>query len=467
MLNISKVRSASKVKKIIFLCSLYLGILFSLAISAEDLLKIYKTAEINSSILTKEKLNTDKVSEKIKEFDAFFYPQINSNIEYSVTRNKPLRQHPETFNTFYTSFTISQCLFNKKKFNRFLMQKKIAQLQKIIYKEKQQRLILDITNMYFNILSKINSFYYIHSQKVLIKHAYENISNRSNIITNIKVNFHKKYSHLLHIEKNIYNDIKNILRQFNKITGKKYFLLSSLNSKVFKVNQTIRIRYFIKKAERNNLTFVKTCLQRDLARKNVKLIEDNYFPTLDISALLAISSVGIHKHYLNSTEADFRYQNNRNIQSKILFSLSLPIYQGGELDSHLRQARYDFFSISKMVRIEHLRLIDSLKSVLKNTISTVRYIKHYKKKIFSVKKKLDKEKKMVLFKENKISLLDREVNFYQARKNFFKYQYIYLTDQINVKYILGILNEKDLSALNFILKEPVATMLVSKMKKFQ
>ncbi len=145
-------------------------------------------------------------------------------------------------------------------------------------------------------------------------------------------------------------------------------------------------------------------------------------------------------------------------QNKVGLSFSLPIYQGGMVNSQVKQAQYNFVGASEQLESAHRSVVQTVRSSFNNINASISSINAYKQAVVSAQSSLDAmEAGYSVGTRTIVDVLDATTTLYNAKQELANARYNYLINQLNIKSAPGTLNEQDLLALNNALSKPVST----------
>lgn len=198
-------------------------------------------------------------------------------------------------------------------------------------------------------------------------------------------------------------------------------------------------------------------MSQDLAREQIRQAQDGHLPTLDLTASTGISDTsysGSKTRGANSAQ----YDDSNMGQNKVGLSFSLPIYQGGMVNSQVKQAQYNFVGASEQLESAHRSVVQTVRSSFNNINASISSINAYKQAVVSAQSSLDAmEAGYSVGTRTIVDVLDATTTLYNAKQQLANARYNYLINQLNIKSALGTLNEQDLIALNNALSKPVST----------
>lgn len=425
---------------------------FSTLSQAENLMQVYQQARLSNPELRKSAADRDAAFEKINEARSPLLPQLGLGADYTYS-NGYRDANGVNSNATSASLQLTQTLFDMSKWRALTLQEKSAGIQDVTYQTDQQTLILNTATAYFNVLNAIDVLSYTQAQKDAVYRQLDQTTQRFNVglvaITDVQ-NARSQYDTVLANEVTARNNLDNAVEQLRQVTGNYYPELASLNVDGFKTNKPQAVNALLKEAENRNLTLLQARLSQDLAREQIRQAQDGHLPTLDLTASTGVSDTSYSGSKTNSS--------HNMGQNKIGLSFSLPLYQGGMVNSQVKQAQYNFVGASEQLESAHRSVVQTVRSSFNNINASISSINAYKQAVVSAQSSLDAmEAGYSVGTRTIVDVLDATTTLYNAKQQLANARYTYLINQLNVKSALGTLNEQDLVALNNTLGKPVST----------
>ncbi|MCS6399762.1 outer membrane channel protein TolC [Klebsiella quasipneumoniae subsp. similipneumoniae] len=431
---------------------------FSAMSQAENLLQVYQQARISNPDLRKSAADRDAAFEKINEARSPLLPQLGLGADYTYTSG--FRDYKDqNSNVTSGSLQLTQVLFDMSKWRALTLQEKAAGIQDVTYQTDQQTLILNTATAYFKVLAAIDTLSYTEAQKQAIYRQLDQTTQRFNVglvaITDVQ-NARSQYDAVLANEVTARNDLDNAVEELRQVTGNYYPELASLNVDGFKTSKPQAVNALLKEAENRNLSLLQARLNQDLAREQIRQAQDGHLPTLSLSASSGISNTSYSGSKTHNNPQ--QYQDNDAGQNKIGLSFSLPLYQGGMVNSQVKQAQYNFVGASEQLESAHRSVVQTVRSSFNNVNASISSINAYKQAVVSAQSSLDAmEAGYSVGTRTIVDVLDATTTLYNAKQQLSNARYNYLINELNIKSALGTLNEQDLIALNNTLGKPIST----------
>lgn len=430
---------------------------FSAMSQAENLLQVYQQARLGNPELRKSAADRDAAFEKINEARSPLLPQLGLGADYTYS-NGFRDNNGINSNATSASLQLTQTLFDMSKWRALSLQEKSAGIQDVTYQTDQQTLILNTATAYFNVLSAIDSLSFTEAQKQAIYRQLDQTTQRFNVglvaITDVQ-NARSQYDSVLANEVTARNNLDNALESLRQVTGNYYPELASLNVDSFKTDKPQAVNALLKEAENRNLALLQARLSQDLAREQIRQAQDGHLPTVGLTASTGVSDTSYSGSKTNNSA---QYDDSNLGQNKIGLNFSLPLYQGGMVNSQVKQAQYNFVGASEQLESAHRNVVQTVRSSFNNVNASISSINAYKQAVVSAQSSLDAmEAGYSVGTRTIVDVLDATTTLYNAKQQLSSARYNYLINQLNIKSALGTLNEQDLQMLNSTLGKPVST----------
>ena len=423
---------------------------FSAMSQAENLLQVYKQARESNPDLRKTAADRDAAFEKINEARSPLLPQLGLSAGYTHT-NGYRDSRDQNSDATSGSLALTQTIFDMSKWRALTLQEKTAGISDVTFQTSSQQLILDTATAYFNVLSAIDSLSYTQAQKQAVYRTLDQTTQRFNVglvaITDVQ-NARSNYDTVLAAEVTARNTLDNALEKLRQVTGTFYPELASLNTDRFSTQRPEAVNNLLKEAESRNLSLLSARLSQDLAREQIRSAQTGYMPTIDFNASTAVSNTKNNGSRNSTPDADIG-------QNKVGLSFNMPLYSGGQTNSQVQQAQYNFVGASEQLESAHRNVVQTVRSSFNNVNASISSINAYKQAVVSAQSSLDAmEAGYQVGTRTIVDVLDATTTLYNAKQQLSSARYTYLINQLNIKFALGTLNENDLMLLNGALGKP-------------
>ena len=426
---------------------------------ADNLMQVYQQAKSNNPDLRKVAADRDSAFEKISESRGALLPQLGLNAGYTLSRGYRDNSGQQS-DTTSGELKLTQTIFDMSLWRQLNITEKQAGVQDVAYQAQQQTLILDTATAYFNVLRALDVLSTVEAQKDSIYRQLDQTRQRFNVglvaITDVQ-NAQAQYDLTLADEVTARNNLENNIELLRQISGMFYPELSSLDTNRFKTQRPGDVNSLLKQAEDRNLNLLTARLALDLSKEQIKLQQTGHMPTVSLNASTGLSN----NDYRGTNTVGPDSSINGNTMAGI--TLSFPLFTGGQTNSRVKQAQYNYVGSSESLESAHRSVIQIVRSSYNNISASISSVSAYKQSVVSAESSLEATQAGYdVGTRTIVDVLNATTTLYNAKQQLSNARYDYLINQLNIKYALGTLNENDLMALNGTLGKPITTIPVIK-----
>lgn len=421
----------------------------SIAVSAQDLLQTYELALENDPRLKQAQANRAAVGENNPQSIARLLPVLSISAGSSFNRldNKKLTFQGQGVQEYWNNsaaLNLSQPVFHWEYWVQLSQaDNQIAQAE-AQYQAEQQNLMLRVTEAYFNVLAAQDSLRYTRAEKDATAKQLEQAEQRFEVgliaITDVneaRAGFDRVSADEIAAE----NEVDNSKERLREIIGDNAADLISLGAQLpLKVPEPQDIDAWSKIADTQNLTVLSALNQTEVARKSIELQRSGHYPTVDL--------IG------NVTKTD----NNSNFglrgdQESIGLQLNVPLFQGGAVNSKIRQAEYQYEQAKEKL-LETRRAVNrQVKDAYRGMLSSISRVKALKTAVISAESALEATTAgFEVGTRTMVDVLRVQSNLYSAKRDYARSRYDFLVNGIKLKQSASNLLPEDLEAINTLLK---------------
>ncbi|WP_276574014.1 outer membrane channel protein TolC [Limnobaculum eriocheiris] len=429
---------------------------------ADNLLQVYQQAKSNNPDLRKSESDRDAAYEKISESRGALLPQLGLNAGYNI--NRGYRDNSGNKSDVSSgTLQLSQTIFDMSLWRQLNITEKQAGVQDVSYQAQQQTLILDTATAYFNVLRSLDILSTTEAQKDALYRQLDQARQRFNVglvaVTDVQ-NAQAQYDQTLADEVTARNNLENSLEVLRQITGMFYPELSSLDTANFSTRRPNDVNSLLQEAESHNLNLLTARLAQDLSREQIKLQQTGHMPTVAFTA-----SSGLSNNDYRGTST-LGQDDSINGNTTAGFTLSFPLFSGGQTSSRVKQAQYNYVGASEALESAHRSVVQIVRSSYNNVSASISSVNAYKQTVVSAQSSLEATQAGYdVGTRTIVDVLNATTTLYNAKQQLSNARYDYLINQLNIKYALGTLNETDLDLLNKTLGKPATTIPVLKVKE--
>jgi outer membrane protein len=421
----------------------------------EDLIQIYREAQQNDPTLAAARAAWAATQERVPQARAGLLPNINATGSANLndfhekihTNDLP----PDTPNPINRDFRVgalgvsaSQPLYrlqNKVAYDQARQQVSQADYQ---FSSVQQDLILRVAQAYFDVLLAEFNVDLAISQKAAVSEnlaqAKRNFEVGVATITDTN-EAQAKFDSIVAQEISARNDLDNKRTALRAIIGRSPNTLKKLGAGFDPpLPSPNSLDYWVDRALADNLTVRIAAYNFDIATLEVDRQRAGHYPTLDLvasySAQYGTGATNI------SSPFDLR-------QAQIGVALNVPIYQGGFVDSKVREAIALQDNARQNVEVARRAALFNAQTGFTGVNSAAASVKANEQAVNSAQVAYESNRlgQEVGVRTN-LDVLNTQQNVFQARRDLAQAYFNYLIGVLRLKSAVGTLSEQDLEEIN-------------------
>lgn len=421
---------------------------------ADDLLQIYKLAQQKDPVILQAKAQRDAAFERINQSQASLLPHLS--ISGGYTYSSTLGDYtPAKYDNASAGLTLTQSIFSRANWLNLGIAEKNATQQEAVYGYQQQGLMVRVASAYFNVLRAIDDLSYVRANKDAVKRQLEQTQQRYKVgltpITDVN-EAQAEYDRTIAEEIQSENKLDNSYESLRKLIGVIPRDLKLLNTKEFSPSPLGHAnKYWMDSAIDKNLQLNADRIAKQVAEQRIDVAQAGHLPTLSLNGGLSTQ----YKDYRNDAIANRASDQGHADSASIGLQLSMPLYQGGEINSKVREARYDYVAASQSLENTYRTVQTNLNSTYNNVRANLSSIRAYEQTVKSSLSALKAtEAGFKVGTRTIVDVQDATSNYYQAKEELANSRYNYIINMLTLKQLAGTLKESDLQGINNLLYEP-------------
>lgn len=426
-----------------------------------DLMDVYELSLTNDPRLKKTKLQLDSAKEEIIQARSGFLPQVSysgnigiiSSEQDNAGLNTPTVQVDpinETVENRSASLSVRQTLFNKSIGSQLDSSKIASELSQYELDLVLQELQLNTAIAYLNLLQTQDALAAANKQLDNTTEQFTQAKERFDVGVGTITDFYQAQSRL-----SLANS--DIVGAENKLNDAQQALLALTGVLITNINP-LTTQYPVLPPQPNDIDhWVNTAMVKNIrltaARKNIALSDEQidlakaeYWPTLNLAADQTHTRIS-NSEFLSGDTDDQR----------VFLQLEGKLYQGGRLNSQLRQAEiehnasiYSFEDVERSVR-------EATTNAFNDVNTSINQVLALKTAYISAEKTLQaREETFQVGLSTNLEVLDAIRDWFDARNNFLSARYQHAINLLQLQLQAGQLNVNDLQRLNKWVQESEA-----------
>lgn len=343
------------------------------------------------------------------------------------------------------TFSLNQPLFRWDSFLQLKQAAATIEQSNAQLMTAEQDLIIRTADTYFRVLGSMDALTFAQAEKLSLGRQLDQVNQRFEVgltaITDVqeaKAGYDSAVAAEL-VAENLVNDTRENLRE---IIGDYVMELALLKEEFPLVHpDPDSIDEWTNTALEQNLNILAGMYAVESARQTVKIQRAGHLPTLDLQG---------SKGYSKSTGG--RFGANKSKSDSIGLQLSVPIYQGGFVNSRTRQAVHQLDQ--ELERLEQTRRATqrSTRQSFLGVISGISQVEALKQVVLSSETALQAvQAGFEVGTRTAVDVVASERNLTQAKRDYAKARYEYVINTMRLKQAAGILKPEDVANINNLL----------------
>lgn len=428
---------------LVFFCLVFL----SQSVLGAGLMDIYQLAQKNDPAFQVANFQNLAVKEGRRQAIARLLPTLSGSAEYMET-TQDIKSSDNTvfgagktdFDTNSYSLTITQPVFHWDLIAGYRQSKAENLRAEAEYTIAAQDLIVRVADLYLQALVVEDQLAFIRAEEAAVKKHFELASGRYEGGKAPKTDMYDAKARWATVQAQAIenrNQRDDALQALQEITGAPIAGLNSLQEDIPLVSpDPDNIDHWIQGALKQNPSIELQKQAVKVARKEVSRQRAGHYPTLDL--------IGRYNH--EDTDGTL-FGGGSEVESKdVLLQLNVPIYQGGYVNSRVREARHQLSAASQDM-IKQKRAIErQARSAYLGVNSALKRIDALKQSIISNQLALEAKREGFLSGlYTSLAVLDAERDLYLVKQDYAQARYDYLLNSLKLKQATGSLSEMDLA----------------------
>lgn len=422
--------------------------------SAEDLLQIYREATANDPVLASARATWLATQEAVPQAQAGLLPGVSlvgsaADLDYNTSvRSDPTTTFHQRFPQYAYTVNASQPLYRPQNWIALDQARQQIGQGDYVLASSQQDLILRVAQAYFDVLLASFNIELTESQQAAVSEnlaqAKRNFEVGTATITDTN-DAQAKFDQIVAQEISVRNDLDNKLAALAAIIGRLPRELKRFARKFEpELPMPNALEPWVEKAISENLQVRIARANYDIASLEVDRQRAGHYPTLDLVASFNQGYAGAAA----STALAANFASDSRL-AQIGLQLNVPIYQGGLINSKVRQAianqdkaRQDLESARRTAQL-------AAQTSFSGVANGVAQVKAFEQALASAQVSYDSNKLgLEVGVRTNLDVLNQQQQVFQTRFNLAQSYYVYLISTLKLKQAIGTLSDDDVEKIN-------------------
>lgn len=437
------------------LLSAALSAFFCTQAQATDLMDIYKEAFVRDPVVQQLKAARDAAFANLDEATASLLPQVDVTGSITGTRTSSNNGINANNRNSQAGISLSQLIWSHGTWLNRSIAEKNAEKNEIAYKDALQKLILRVSQAYFNVLNAADVVSYNHANNKALKNQLDEAIRRLQVgliaetdKLEAQAAFDLSKASVISAE----NNLKTSYEDLRALTGRAVDIteLSELDLAKFSTPAVQKtLKQLLKQAEGNNLTLQQAVIDRDIARDQITKAKSGHEPTVSLNASASTGYTRYDHEIAGSSQTTGNAWNE-----SLGIGVNIPIYHGGATSAQVDAAQANYVAASQALEQAHRTLISDVNNGYNNVSAAISSVNAFDLSVKSASSALNSTTAgYEVGTRTMTDVLDATQKLYNAMQNAAAARYQYIMSRLNLKYTGGDLKVDDLQSVNSGLKQ--------------
>ncbi len=405
-----------------------------------DLMQVYQQALQNDPQLRAARAARDSVREARPLALARLLPTLSTGASLNRThQDRKNGNNNDTYGSSALSLNLSQPIYHRD----YWIQLQQSDLQiaeaEARYAAVEQDLVIRVAQAYFDVLSAQDTLEFSRAEKAAIGRQLDQARQRFEVGLIAITAVHEAqaaYDQARADEILADNGLGNAWEALREIISDSEQLLAPLAPGLpLNAPDPADIDQWSEAAFEQNLDLIALRNAVEVTRENIEVQRSGHYPTVDL----------VGSHGINRTGASTGVDTDA---STIGLQLNLPLYQGGGVDSQVRQARYDFENALENLDRERRAVDRQVRDAYRGAVSSMSGVEALEAATLSAESALQAtEAGFEVGTRTMVDVLNAQRDLYRARRDLSRVRYGYILNGLRLKKAAGSLSQTDLEVV--------------------
>lgn len=419
---------------------LALLVLLSCPAHAANLMEVYREAQQQDAAYASARAAHEAGQEKAPQGLALLLPSVNlgANTTWNEVDSPTTNRQ---YNSNGYSLSLRQPLYSKQNFAQYEQSKSQVSQAEAQFAIARQDLIVRVAQAYFDVLLAQDNVALAGAQKAAIGEQLEMAKRNFEVGTVTITDTHEaqaRYDLTTAQEIAAQNDLEIKNRALQLILGKIPAHLNALNDQLpLVLPEPNDMTKWVAQAEQQSPQIASQRAAFEIARQEVERNRAGHHPTLDLVA-----------GYSQNSNSSYLISGTVTSQT-VGLQLNLPIFQGGSVNSKVREALANQEKARQDLELENRKAALQTRQAFLGVTSGLAQVKALGQALVSSQSSLDSTRLgMEVGVRTNVDVLNAQQQLFTAKRDLSQARYNYILNQLKLRSAVGVLRDEDVEQVN-------------------
>ncbi len=405
--------------------------------ASENLQSIYQTAKQVDPQFKSAEATYLADQELAVQAQSGYYPNINFSA--NTGKNWYESPKPDIISKGY-SIDLKQPLYRRSTYVTNRQAKAEVKRAGINFSAARQALIIRVANAYFDTLAAQDNLQFSQAEKAAIERQLEQTKQRFDVGLIAITDVHESqaaFDNAKATEIVAENRLAIARLALQEIINQSVNIIAPLADNMpLQQPEPNDPTYWLALAKDNNKELTALAQTLAISEQAVKLARAGHHPTLDLNAS--------HRY---SDDNFSSFVGNRS--TSISLQLNVPLYQGGQTQSKVRQAQHQLTAAKEQYEQQRRAVERQVRSAFLDVTAAISQVRALQQALISSQSALEaSEAGLEVGTRTTVDVLNTRRELYRAKSNLAQAKYSFIISTLTLKQAAGALDEEDISTVN-------------------
>ncbi len=441
----------------LYVAVLLAGLSSGQVVAKTDLLTVYQEALANSADLAAARADTLARQEALPQARSLLLPSVGIGAGAARERIDIDGLGSDSYSTHYYQASLVQPLFRADSWFSYQAARSLSEQAEVEYSANQQALILEVAQVYFNVLRASDNLASARSEEAAFERQLEQARERFEVGLSARTDVLEAlagYDGARAARLTAQTNLDVSYQALTRLTNSDYAELIGISHELPILPPTpADLQQWVDTAAAQNLQLQASRLAITSAGEALRGSRAGYAPSVDAfvrhNASFGGSNSGAGGAGAGAGVAAGPSLSGDRELTSIGIELTMPLFTGGGTTSRVRESGYRLTQAEQLSEAQLRTVVENTRNLYRTVTSSVEEVEARRQAIISGNAALDATQTgYEVGTRNVVDVLEAQRNLYRAVRDYNNARYNYIIDTLSLKLAAGTLSPRDLQELS-------------------